>query len=156
MKRLSYSLLLLTLSFYIFLSLFNQFDLCPAWCTCLRLPRARPAPTNPDSWGLVTSLTRTTRPCRGGASIISPLPRRSEAVRAPRGPAASCNQRQRPGRPLATLVGAGRGAPCCPRTDRRNNARVPTETHPAFPTTDSSGKRAPQSFRTTRISSSVK
>lgn len=38
----------------------------------------------------------------------------SEAVRAPRGPAASWNQRQRPGRPLAGLVGAGRGAPWCP------------------------------------------
>lgn len=35
-------------------------------------------------------------------------------MRAPRGPAASWNQQQRPGRPLAGLVGAGRGAPWCP------------------------------------------
>lgn len=102
LSRLIHSLLYRSLSL--------QFYLCLPRCTCLRSPRARPAPTNGALRGPVTSpYSAVEGPEIVGNRIVHHHV--SEAVKAPRGPAASWNQRQRPDRPLAGLVGAGRGAP---------------------------------------------
>lgn len=109
-RALIFSLLVHSL---LYRSLSLRFYLRLPRCTCLRSPRARPAPTNGASRGPVTSSRSAVEgPEVVGSRIVHHHV--SEAVRAPRGPAASWNQRQRPGRPLVGLVGAGRGAPWCP------------------------------------------
>ena len=72
-----------------------------------------------------------------------------EATKASRGPAraaASSSQRRWSRRPFAAGWGQEEGYSWT-WSDQRNNAGVPTETHPAFPTTGSSGKRALASGR---------
>lgn len=111
LKRALILSLLVHSLFYRSLSL--RFYLCLPRCICLRSPRACSAPTNGVSRGPVMSLCSAVEgPEVVGNRIVHHHV--SEAVRAPRGPAASWNQRQRSGRPLAGLVGAGRGAPWCP------------------------------------------
>ncbi|KYM99686.1 hypothetical protein ALC62_09602 [Cyphomyrmex costatus] len=69
-----------------------------------------------------------------------------EATKASRGPAASSSQRRWSRRPFAAGWGQEEGYSWT-WSGQRNNAGVPTETHPAFPTTGSSGKRALASGR---------
>jgi len=69
-----------------------------------------------------------------------------ETTKASRGPAASSSQRRWSHRPLAAGWGQEEGYSWT-WSDQRNNAGVPTETHPAFPTTGLSGKRALASGR---------
>jgi len=76
-----------------------------------------------------------------------PLPlEATKASRGPARPAASSSQRRWSRRPFAAGWGQEEGYSWT-WSDQRNNAGVPTETHPAFPTTGSSGKRALASGR---------